>query len=302
MSRITLTRLAAGLATLAGLAIAVPNVAHAAFPSLNTPATSQTVPGKFIWADLFTNQPDQAATFYCKLLGWTATPVEQNAKDYIVLSNGDHPVAGIVLRSAAKAAAGHPGVWIGYISVADAKASLAAAVKAGAVEHAPVHSFPDRGWEAIMTDPEGSVIGIIQSTSGDPADLEPKPGDWNWFELYSRKAKATSDFYASTFGYEAKPDDRTGKEKHFVLSAGGQARGGVAPLADTPDAKSGWLGCVRVADLDEALSRVTGLGGSVLVEAHPAAYGSRFAVIADPTGGAIALIQYVNNENPAVKP
>jgi predicted enzyme related to lactoylglutathione lyase len=300
MPRNTFTRFAASLAALTAIAAAVPTVAHAAFPPLNSPATTQTVPGKFIWADLFTSQPDVAATFYTKLLGWTAQPVEQDAKDYIILSNGGHPVAGIVMRG--RSGAPRPGVWISYLSVPDATSALSNAKKYGAVERAPIHSFPDRGNAAIITDGEGTVVGLLQSTSGDPADLEPNPGDWNWFELYSKKPQAAAEFYRDAFGYAEKADDRAGKENHFVLSMGGQARAGVAPLPISPDAKSGWLGCVRVADIEDACSRVAGLGGKVLVEPRPASLGSRFAVVADPTGSAIALIQYVDNANPAARP
>lgn len=295
MSRKTLNRLA-GLTALATLAFVLPNAAHAALPPLNNPPTAQSVPGRFIWAELFTSEPDVAATFYCKLLGWTSAPVEQNARNYLILSNGGHPVAGIVERE--RASAPRPGVWISYLSVPNAVSAMGAAVKGGATERAPVKAFPDRGTAGILTDNEGSVVGILQSSSGDPADVEPTPGDWNWFELYSHKPKAAAEFYRDAFGYTVKPDDRPGKEKHFVLSASGHPRGGVAPLADTPDAKSGWLGCVRVADIEEAVSRVPGLGGKVLVDPRPAALGSRFAVVADPTGSAIALIQYVDNENP----
>ena len=64
----------------------------------------------------------------------------------------------------------------------------------------------------------------------------------------------------------------------------------------------GWLGVVRVANMDQTLARVPLLGGEILVAARPAAYGSRFAIIADSTGGTIGLVEYVDNANPATRP
>lgn len=300
MSRLTLKAWASRIVTIAAFGIVAPIAAHAAFPPLNSPASPEHVQGKFIWADLFTSRPDVAASFYCKLLGWTVAPAEEKNRSYLVLSNGDHPVAGVVVRR--KGAAEQTGVWVSYISVVDAKTALAGAVGAGAVEHAPVRDFPDRGMQAIVTDPEGSVIGLLQSSSGDASDSEPKPGDWNWFELYSVKIHTTSDFYKTAFGFEVAPDSRPGKDNHLILSESGRARAGIAPLPASPDSRSGWLGCVRVTDVDDAVSRVPGLGGTVLIPARPASLGSRFAVVADPTGSAIALIQYVDNANPANRP
>ncbi len=269
----------------------------ATFPPLNSAATKTQTPGKFIWADLFTSEPEQAASFYCSLLGWTSAPIEQKNKYYIVLSNGGHPVAGIVLRQAA--ASPRPGVWIGYISVGGAKAALAEAVAAGGTEHAPAQSFPKRGMQAIFSDNEGSPIGILQSSSGDPADDEPRPGDWNWFELYSLKPQPATDFYHRVFGYEVSTDTRATTDDHRLLSSGGRARAGVAAMPAGEDARPGWLGFLRVDNIEATVGKVAGLGGKVLVDPRPAELGSRVAIISDPTGGEVGLVQYIDSENPA---
>jgi predicted enzyme related to lactoylglutathione lyase len=76
----------------------------------------------------------------------------------------------------------------------------------------------------------------------------------------------------------------------------------VSPLPDREDAKPGWLGVVHVENIDEAVARAVKLGGEVLVAPRAAAYESRFAIIADCTGGAVGLVEYVNNANPANRP
>lgn len=270
------------------------------FPALHTPPSTERNPGKFVWADLFTTNPTAATEFYTKLLGWTSTTLFQKGKTYTIFYNQGRPVAGLVPRSTSKAS--RPAHWIGYIAVADATATVASVTQAGGQVHAPAREFPDRGTQAIIGDSEDSPVGVLQSSSGDTPDDEPQPGDWNWFELYAQKPSAACAFYGKVFGFEVAPDTRTERKDDFMLSSSGQPRAGVAPLPDRDDAKPGWLGVIRVANLDATLAQVPALGGEVLLAPRPAAYESRFAIIADPTGGAVGLIEYVDNANPATAP
>jgi hypothetical protein len=290
------------LAGIAVLALGIAPAANAApFPPINSTATSNVIPGKLIWADLFTSQPAEATKFYCNLFGWTSTNIDQKGKSYTVFMNNDVPVAGLAPHTYAKE--NHPSRWIGYISVADINAATAAIEKNGGKVHAAVRKFPDRGYQAIVADADGDAIGLIQSSSGDPADENTAPGAWNWFELYVPNPKATSDFYHLALNYEVAPEANSDRKSDFVLSSNGNARAGIAPIPeDAKDGKPRWLGVIRVADLDQTISKVAGLGGEVLVAPHAVEFGSRFAVILDPTGGTIGLVEYIESANPAKKP
>jgi predicted enzyme related to lactoylglutathione lyase len=274
--------------------------AYASFPSLNTPPTTEHRPGKLVWADLFTANPDAATKFYCELLGWTAQPIDQKGKSYIVFFNGDRPVAGLASRSVTTGT--HPSRWIGYYAVMDMGATLALAKKDGAVVRAPSRRFPDRGLQAIISDRDTVPIGLIQSSSGDAPDTEPAAGSWNWFELYVKSPTATADFYRDAIGFDVAPETNSDRKSDFVLSSAGQARGGIAPLPDGDDVKPSWLGVIRVADLDKTLATVPELGGEVLVAPHAMEFGSRFAIILDSTGGTVGLVEYLENANPANNP
>jgi hypothetical protein len=294
----SISRLAPILASVALLALSFPSLAHAAkFPPLNTPAATEHRPGQLVWADLFTADPDSATKFYCNLLGWTATTLDQKDKSYTVFSNGGKPVAGLAPRSVK--GAGHPSRWIGYFAVTDIAAALEAVKMAGGTVHAPAHNFPDRGNQAIVADKDAVPIGLLQSSSGDTPDETRQLGDWNWFELYVRSPAESSTFYHEAIGFDVALETKSNRKSEFVLSAGGQAMGGIAPLPDGNDVKPSWLGVIRVADLDQTLARVPGLGGEVLVPPHPVEFGSRFAIILDSTGGTIGLVQYLDNANPA---
>ncbi len=296
-----LCRLATVLAatTLLGIGSLAPARA-ATFPPLNDPATTETHPGKFVWAELHTADSAAATKFYTGVFGWTAVALDQQGVTYIVFSSGNHPVAG--LRPRAPSAAKRAARWINYIAVADLASALSIVTKAGGVVRAPARNFPQIGSEAIITDSEGSPVGLLQSNSGDSADVEPVPGTWNWFHLSVKNPPAAAEFYRQVFSYEVGPDARPGKKDELLLSSGAFNRAGVSFLPDREGAKPGWLGVIRVANLDETLARVPALGGEVVVVPHDAAFGSRFALIADPTGGTVGLVEYVNNANPANRP
>ena len=289
-----------GPSAFAGTADVPPVPTIPIFQPLNSPATNEQHPGKFVWADLFTNDSVAATKFYSGVFGWKATATDQNGKSYTIFSSDGHPVAGLAPRTTANKK--RPSRWIGYIAVPDIKSALEAATQAGGQVRAPLRDFPQRGSQAIVLDGEGSPIGLLQSSSGDSTDDEPKPGEWNWFELYAKDPKAASTFYGKVFNYAVSPDDRTERKNDYLLASDDIARGGVAPIPDREDAQAGWLCVARVKNIEETLARVTALGGEVLVAPRAVAYESRFAIIADSTGGTIGLVEYVDNANPATRP
>ena len=302
----SLPRLATCLVVTTMLGIALPvhaSASNAVFQPLNNPATKEHLPGKFVWADLFTTDPVAATKFYSGLFGWTANKIEQNGKAYTVFSNGSRPVAGLAPRPASLTKRNSR--WIGYVTVTNIASTLALVKKAGGEVRAKALNFPNRGVQAIIADNEGCTIGLLQSSSGDARDVEPKPGDWAWFELYVKQPKAVAAFYGQVFNYEVKPDQRTERKDDFLLTSRDRERGGVAPLPDSDEAKADWLGIVRVQNMDETLARLPALGGEILLAPRPAAYESRFAIIADSTGGTIGLVEYVDNAksaNPTDRP
>jgi predicted enzyme related to lactoylglutathione lyase len=290
------------LATAAVMALGLTATLRAApFPAINSSASNTVLPGKLVWADLFTSQPTEATKFYCDLLGWTSTTIDQKGKTYTIFTNDGVAVAGLAPHSYAKES--HPSRWIGYISVADINATVAAVEKNGGTVHAPAKKFPDRGFQAIVADSDGNPIGLLQSSSGDPADDETRAGAWNWFELYVKNPQATTNFYHQALSFDVAPETKSDRKSDFVLSSNGNARGGVAPIPEeAKEGKPRWLGVIRVADLDQTLAKVAGLGGEVLVAPHSAEYGSRFAIILDSTGGTLGLVQYIESANPAKSP
>ncbi len=273
-------------------------------PLADTTPQGDHFPGKFVWADLFTGDPAAAQAFYTGLFGWRAATIERptpsGTRTYVVLSNGGEPVAGIGHRSPRRA--GAAGLWIGYVSVPDVTKALAAATAGGGRVLFPAKDLPRRGTQAIFVDPEGAELGLLHSTSGDPGEYAPDPGDWTWAQLFARDPAAEGRFYGSVTGWEALPNARSSQPEAFVFASGGYSRGRVGPLSPAPGARPGWLLFVRVTDVKAAAAKAAALGGRVLVAPGdtPTAYWR--AVVADPTGAVIGLVQLQQTVQPKEQP
>ena len=83
-------------------------------PPLTTVSGSPRLPGKFVWADLVTDDVAAARKFYGALFGWTF----RDTGGYLLAANDERPLCGLFQRPRP---AGRPEAkprWFGYISVA----------------------------------------------------------------------------------------------------------------------------------------------------------------------------------------
>ncbi len=263
-------------------------------PPINSPATIEYHSGKFIWGDLLTDNPSIAAKFYTDLFGWTAQPValttSSGSKPYIVLSNDGRPVAGVALRPKRMRDEAH-GRWVSYVSVPDVSQALATAVAAGGRVISKAKNLPDRGTQAVFADAEGAILGLMHSVTGDPGEYLPDPGDWTWAELFARDPAAAGGFYQKVAGYEFMPDTRTPRTDDFVLISGGYSRASVLPVPDRPKAHPVWLFFVRVANVKETVAKAVTLGGRVAVAPSDTPDQYWRAVIVDPSGAHLGVVE-----------
>jgi len=276
------------------LGIAALGAAAADLPPLNSPATSEHFQGKFIWADLFTADPAAAADFYAGLFAWKATTIDRTSSSgphpTIIMSVGDRPVAGLCRRRSLQKDEVH-GRWVGYVSVPDVAKALAAATARGGRILSRARDLPQRGTRGIFADREGVVLGVLNSSSGDPGEYLPEPGDWAWSELFSRDPAAAGLFYHDVIGCDRVVDDRGGRANRFVLVSGGYSRASVTTVSNGPKAHPAWLLFVRVANVDETAARAVSLGGRVLVPPERTPTGYKRAILADPTGAFIGIVE-----------
>jgi predicted enzyme related to lactoylglutathione lyase len=260
-----------------------------ALPPLTSVSGSPRLPGKFVWADLVTDDVPAAQKFYSAMFGWTFN----DYGGYLIGKNDDRPVCGMFQRALST---DHPQAkprWFGYISVVNVEKACRAVLKAGGRELEAPKKIPDRGEQAVFADAEGALFGVVKSSSGDPEDFLADPGDWIWIQLLSRDAKKAAGFYRTVGGYEIVENTATNRQSEYVLTSEGYARATVRNIrtADTK-VRPAWLPFVRVNSVAESVARARQLGGKVLVEPRPELLNGHAAVIADPTGAAVGILEW----------
>jgi predicted enzyme related to lactoylglutathione lyase len=177
------------------------------------------------------------------------------------------------------------------MSVSSVSEAQGRVTKAGGKVLAAQQNYPQRGDQAVLADAEGAVFGVIASRRGDPADFLPDPGDWIWLQLLSRDAQAAGEFYRALGGYEVLKSEE--RPNSYVLSSEGYARAAVMTLpASRTEVKPSWLPFVRVKSVSDSVARAKELGGKVHIAPKAELFGGRVAVIADPTGAALGIIEW----------
>jgi len=251
------------------------------------------IPGKFVWHNLVTPDAARARMFYGELFGWTFD-VQDGGKYSTVYYEGRN--LGGILQASGDGAP-KSGVWLSAVSTADIDRALERAELGGAKQLDAVTELPNVGRLAVITDPEGAVIQLLESSNGDPPDTEPRVHTWLWRELISNDPPRAAMFYAGVFGYalERVADSGTGLESYFVLGTADAPRAGIFenPFEQT---RPTWIPYVRVDDPGAIVERVTELGGSVVVAPRPELRNGTLALILDPTGAPIALQQWSPKE------
>jgi uncharacterized protein len=258
-------------------------------PPLTTVSGSPRLPGKFVWADLATDDVKAAAKFYFGLFGWTF----HDYGGYLVGSHDGRPLCGMFQRPKPEDRPEAKPRWFGYLSVASVEKAQRTVTKGGGRVLAAPQKMPKRGEQAVFADPEGAVFGVVQSSAGDPEDFLADPGEWIWIQLLSRDAKQASEFYRAVGGYDVIANSASNRLSDYVLTSDGYARATVRTLPDAhAEVQPSWLLFVRVENVGETVAQAKQLGGTVLIEPKPERFDGKVSVIADPAGAAIGLLEW----------
>ena len=261
-------------------------------PPLMQPATGEHHVGKVIWVDLVTPNLSAAEHFYAGLFGWTFHEIHSRSTNYAVALLDGRPVCGLVEHAAPAGEHRQPG-WLTFIAVSDVDATHQLIVQQGGQVLAAPHGYPQRGRQAVFTDPQGAVFAVLASTSGDPPDVLASPGEWIWSSLITRDPGTAAAFYQSLFGYEVFDSSDEAASEHLILSTEDYARASVNPLPEnTGHHHPHWLNFVRVLDTEQMAVTATQLGGRVLVEPRVDRHGGKVAVVADPFGAPFGLLEW----------
>lgn len=128
------------------------------------------------------------------------------------------------------------------------------------------------------------------------ADFEiPKHGTICWRELATRDLPAALDFYSKMFGWTLQ-QSAISPMQYKEIQFDGTAHGGMMAIDEnwgpTPP-PSHWSTYIAVNNADETVSKIVENGGSVRVPPFDAPGVGRISIVADPSGAAFSIIQFV---------
>src|SRR6266511_5721921 len=166
-------------------------------------ARNEYARGEFNWVDLATTDVEAAKSFYGDLLGIEAESAPGDPEEtggYGFFMKDGKMVAGI---GPVQSDEGHS-AWSSYIKVENADETAERVKEAGgSVFFGPADLPNDAGRVAMLRDPEGAFIGIVEQQNHPGAQLVNEPGTWNWNNLLTRDIDAAQDFYGKVFGWSA---------------------------------------------------------------------------------------------------
>jgi len=125
-----------------------------------------------------------------------------------------------------------------------------------------------------------------------------------WYELMTSDAAAAAKFYATVVGWKAEDSGLPGMDYTLMKVGEAQVAGmmGTPPELQAINAPSTWSGYIAVDDVDATQARVLQLGGKLLRPADDIPEVGRFAVVADPQGGAFMLFKPQRSDPPPMPP
>jgi predicted enzyme related to lactoylglutathione lyase len=252
-------------------------------PKIN-PVPGTITPGRPVWHDLVTSDLAAAKRFYGGLFGWTFQDFEVKEGKYALASLDGKPVAGLL---APGKRAVNVSQWVTYFSVADVDEAARAGKAAGAHLAVAPREIANQGRAALLVDPQGAPIAVARLAGGDPAPSPPPVNGWLWVDLWTSDPDASLSFYRSLLGLEPEALDLGGRP-YVVLGRDDRAYAGMIRIPQQ-EIRPNWLPVLRVEDARAAADRAAQLGGRVLLEPRPDIREGKAAIIADPSGGAVAV-------------
>lgn len=250
-----------------------------------------TTHGLPCWFELTTTDLDGAKAFYSDVAGWTVIDSGMEEMTYLLAGPGETMTAGMSSQGTGDEAP--PTAWLIYIAVDDCDAMAGRFVTAGgSVVHEPT-DIPGTGRFAIVTDPQGATIGVLQPLPMEEPSVgafEPgRVGHGGWIELMTARPGDALSSYGDLFGWTAGEAMDMGEMGTYQLvQRDGVDIGGMMGSGDAP--VSGWLAYFNVDGVAEAIERITAGGGTVQHGPAPVPSGDFIAVAVDPQGAFFAVV------------
>jgi uncharacterized protein len=242
--------------------------------------------GRFVWHELTSRDGAAAALFYQRVLGWTTQTFEHDP-DYRFLIAPHGAVGGLVTLGGDAPAGSTPG-WLPYVGTADLHGTLEQATRLGGRTLQPAERIETIGRIAMLQDPQGAALMLIEPLSNELApELPAPPGGFAWHELQTSDPEAALAFYGTLFGWQSL--ERRGLARgpgELSFGVPGHPRGG---MITAPAGAPHWLCYVRVRQADQAAQCAREAGARLVRGPMDGPAGERVAQLTDPQGAAFTL-------------
>ena len=248
-------------------------------------------PGTVCWTELGTTDPAAAGSFYHALFGWDTAEVPMPEGTYTILQQDALDMGGIYRLTDQQRNQHVPPHWLLYTAVDDVDAAADTAQRNGGTVVAPPMDVPNVGRMAVLQDPEGATFAVMHLAGHPGLGTKDVPGALCWTELSARDPQGAASFYGVLFGWEPQVQQMP-NGPYTMFSLDGADVGGMIEMTEEwGDMPSAWMPYFGIADLDVALARIPSLGGEVAVGPLEAQGVGHFAVVRDPQGAFLSIIQ-----------
>jgi len=257
-------------------------------PPITPTPTGKQLTGKFVWMDLVTGDVKAARDFYGKLFGWQFEGEESKSTPFTLVKQGGTPIAGIVYYEKMDPAQ-QQARWLSYLSVPDVDRASDIVRQSGGEIFVEPRDLPQRGRIAVVLDPQKVPFGLLKATGGDPTEEKVTPFRWMWHELWTTDTTGAFLFYQKIFGYiKESMVLSVQRGTYTILKTGDTPQAGMAQIIQE-GVKPIWLPYVNVEDPAAIAVRTLTLGGKVLIAPSDSIRNGTVAIVADPTGGIVAI-------------
>ena len=143
-------------------------------------------------------------------------------------------------------------------------------------------------------------ISAAQSDSTiEQAIEQEQQGKLVWGDLYSSDVNASIDFYNKTFGWTTKKFGKNNARYHIFFDGVEPIAGVISrPSQRNQTEKALWIGSFTTKNIQSVVTKAVDNKATVIFEPHEFKYYGKRAVIADPQGGIVALLELdQTNEN-----
>ncbi len=242
-------------------------------------------PGVPCWIDAGVDDIARTADFFTALWGWDCPEGPAEFGGYRNCTLKGRPVAGLGPRMNPEA----PPFWASYVAVEDAAATAeVVTANGGSVIVAPME-IPGAGTMAVFLDPSGAAFSVWQAGEHQGCGIVNEAGAFSWSELMTNDLDGAKAFYPAVFGWEHDTNDG-----YTEWKVGGRSIAGMMARPDgmPAEAPNMWTIYFAVDDCDSTMTRITELGGTVLMGPIDVPPG-RFAVVSEPSGAMFQVIKLV---------